>query len=58
MIVVIDIIAAAAIIGAIAVARILWKNRRRNVIRKRVPLERRERIGKSRAAEREWGKRN
>lgn len=55
---VVDLIALAIIIAIVKLFHYVWTNRKRNSPAKRVKLERKERIGKSRAAEREWGKRN
>lgn len=56
---VIDWIALAICLAIIKLFHYVWTNRKRTVKRKRIPLERvGERHGKSRAAEREFGKRN
>ena len=56
---IIDAIVIAFLLAIVALFRYAWKHRKRTVKRKRVPLERTgERYGKSRAAEREWIKRN
>lgn len=54
---VVDWIALAIVVGIIKLLHYVWTNRKRPEPRKRVPLERMERIGKSRAAEREWAQR-
>lgn len=53
-----DWIVLALLAAIVKLLHYVWTNRKRTLKRKRVPLERRDRIGKSRAAEREWGKRN
>lgn len=54
---VVDWIALAIVVGIIKLLHYVWTNRKRPEPRKRVSLERMERIGKSRAAEREWAQR-
>lgn len=55
---VVDWIALAILVAIIKLFHYVWTHRKVNSPAKRVKLERKERIGKSRAAEREWGKRN
>ena len=56
---IVDIIAAVVLLAILALFRYVWKHRKITPKRKRVKLERNgERYGKSRAAERDWGKPN
>lgn len=52
---IVDIIAAVVLLAILALFRYVWKHRKITPKRKRVPLERRERYGKAKAAERNWG---
>lgn len=54
---VVDWIALAIAVAIIKLLHYVWTNRKRTEPPKRAPLERMERIGKSRAAEREWAQR-
>lgn len=51
---IVDLIALAILAAILKLFHYVWTNRKRTVPRKRVKLEPKERVGKSRAAEREW----
>lgn len=55
---IVDLIALAIVVGIIKLFHYVWTHRKVNSPAQRLKVERKERIGKSRAAEREWGKRN